>query len=322
MDYSKTKLYGIKRKRDLAKLLSNELKNDFIKSANKSYSPYIIKNPKPRLIENPHEPLKKVQRKIKNLLFELDYPENVYSGIPKRSYIDNAIYHINSDYFLKIDLSKFFPNTHREKIYNFYRKKLVLSPDIAKILTDFSSVNLEEISNREIKDFLNQKKIMARNHLPSGSPISSVLSYLANIDMFEEIQELCANSDCIVSFYVDDITVSSKKPIPKSLLNVIEKIINKNFHSMNISKTRTYFTNDFKKITGCIISSDKKLVIPNKTMYKITSLINGDVLEEKELQKLSGLIRTAQMYEKDKFLSLQIFVKRKKEELKKKKRWL
>ena len=36
----------------------------------------------------------------------------------------------------KLDLSKFFPNTHREKIYNFFLKKLKMKPDVAKLITD------------------------------------------------------------------------------------------------------------------------------------------------------------------------------------------
>lgn len=316
MDYSKTKLYKVVRKRDLSKILKGWLNSDLVHNANVLYSPYIQKNPKPRLIENPKDQLKFLQRIIKNLLFELDYPINVFSGLPSKCYIDNALYHIDSSYFLKIDLTKFFPNTHREKIYHFYKEKLLMSSDVAEIMTNLSTINLKLIENSSIESFLFEKKLNVYNHLPSGSPISSVLSYLANIDMFDEIQDLCLKNQCRVSFYVDDITVSSNNEIPKRLLNEIERIVNKHFHNINKGKTKTYFSTDYKKITGCVISNNKELVIPNKTRKKIISLMQTKKYDEKNLQKLLGLVRTAQMYEKNKYLSLQRYLKIKQQDLK------
>ena len=38
-----------------------------------------------------------------------------------------------------------------------------------------------------VKDFIEEKGIKYTNHLPSGSPISSILSYLANNKMFNEL---------------------------------------------------------------------------------------------------------------------------------------
>lgn len=48
---------------------------------------------------------------------------------------------------VKLDLSKFFPNTHREKIYQFFLKKLRMTPDVAKLLTDFTTVNYKDSFN-------------------------------------------------------------------------------------------------------------------------------------------------------------------------------
>ena len=46
-------------------------------------------------------------------------------------------------YLFKIDISKFFPNIGRNKVYNFYLKKLNTSPDVANILTNLSTINLD-----------------------------------------------------------------------------------------------------------------------------------------------------------------------------------
>lgn len=302
MIFNKTKLYGITRKRDLKVILKTDLPKTFVKNANKQYKPFIYKYPKPRLIENPHRNLKLIQSRIKDLLFEMDYPDYVFSGIKGKSYIGNALYHINSSYFLKIDLSKFFPNTHREKIFDFFAIKLNMNNDIADIMTNLTTVNLKELMNNEIKEFLDIKKITSYNHLPSGSPISSVMSYLANIDMFDEIVNLCYKNNYIITIYVDDITISSDNPIDKKIVSIISKIIKKNYHKMNRSKLKTYETSDFKKITGCVIKKNE-LIIPNKTRYKISKLIKEEYTE-KELNRLLGLIRSAQLFDKNKYNAL------------------
>lgn len=99
---------------------------------------------KKRLLEKSSEELKKIQRNILNKLYQLKFPEYVFSGIRGRSAFDNAIYHINCKYMLKLDMSKFFPNTHRNSIYEFFKNKLKMSSDVALICTDIVTVNYEK----------------------------------------------------------------------------------------------------------------------------------------------------------------------------------
>lgn len=306
MDFSTCPLYGITRKRDLNELLKIKVHNK--NKYNKKYKPYIEKNPKPRLIEAPYNELKIVQRKIKKYLDCITYPNNVFSGIKGRSYINNAYYHSDSNYFLKMDMSKFFPNTSREKIYNFYSAKLNLPNDIATILTDLSTIDLTGMLTSDIENFISIKGIRYTNHLPSGSPISSILSYLANVDMFDEINKTAQKYGCIVSFYVDDIIFSSKNRIPNALINIIKKIVNKYDQVVNEDKTKIYMTKDYKKITGCVIKNHE-LIIPNKTRYKIARLLKQDNYTEKEINGILGLINNAHMFDRTKYNDLQFKIK-------------
>ena len=84
----------------------NLFKQEYIAS---QINPY-IKRGKARLIEPPSPELKKVQRKLKRLLYLIEYPNNVFSGVPKRSYAQNAQFHANTTIksMFKIDLSGFF----------------------------------------------------------------------------------------------------------------------------------------------------------------------------------------------------------------------
>ncbi len=308
MNFSKNSLYGLSRKRDLSQLLKLKVHNN--NKYNIQYKPYIDKKPKRRLIEAPKKELKTIQKRIKRYFDGFDFPDNVFSGIKGRSYIDNAYYHIESNYFVKMDLSKFFPNTSREKIYNFYVKKMKMKSDIAAIMSDLSTVDLTNIMTKEIEDFIVEKEIKHINHLPSGSPISSILSYLANIDMFNELELLARRNNCIVSFYVDDIIFSSKNRISKSLIKDAEKIITKYGQIVNIAKTKTYTTSDYKKITGCVIHNHE-LLIPNKTKYKIAKLLKQDNYTTKEINSILGLINNAHLFDRKKYNDLQYKIKNK-----------
>ena len=281
-----------------------------INKYNVEYKPYIDRKPKKRLIEAPKYNLKLIQKRIKKYLDCFDYPDNVFSGIKGRSYIDNAYYHIDSNYFLKMDLSKFFPNTSREKIYKFYSNKMKMKNDIAAIMSDLSTVDLTDIMTKDIEDFILEKGIRHINHLPSGSPISSILSYLANIDMFNELDLLAKKYNCIVSFYVDDIIFSSKNKISKSIVKEAERIITKYDQVVNIAKTKSYITSDYKKITGCVIHNHE-LLIPNKTKYKIAKLLKQDNYTTKEINSILGLINNAHLFNKEKYNDLQYKIKNK-----------
>ena len=103
--------YGLKSKKVLKHLLriqnNNLLKQDYIASL---YLPYIQKEGNTRLIEPPKEELKEIQRRIKKILEQIVVPDNVYSGVKGKSYVNNAKTHTGSNRknLLKIDLKSFF----------------------------------------------------------------------------------------------------------------------------------------------------------------------------------------------------------------------
>ena len=281
MKFENCELYNVKRKRDLFAILNidkNKLNEELYKYR------VCIKNEK-RLLEKPSEELKKIQRNILNKLYQLSFPEYVFSGIKGRSAFENAVYHIKCKYMLKLDMSKFFPNTYRNSIYDFFKNKLRMSSDVALICTDIVTVNYNK-KNVSIEDglydFLRLKKIKNINHLPSGTPTSQILSYLANIDMFDEIIEYTNKHKLQCTIYVDDITISSMtRYISRKEEAEIKQIIRK--HKQNLSKGKTirYGVNEYKKVTGFVIAPNHKLVIPNKIKSKIKN--QAKFIRKKEL---------------------------------------
>ena len=296
MDYKNCELYKVKRKRDLFVLLhidENKLNEEL-------YKYKVCIKDKKRLLEKPSEELKKIQRNILYKLYQLDFPQYVFSGIKGRSAFGNAIYHINCKYMLKLDMSKFFPNTHRNNIYEFFKDKLKMSSDVSSICTDIVTVNYEKEDveiDYEVYDFLKRKKIKNTNHLPSGTPTSQILSYLANIDMFDKIIEYTKKHKLQCSIYVDDITISSSnRYITKKEESEIKRIIKKHKHNLSKEKTIRYSVNEFKKVTGFVIDPNNRLVIPNKIKSKIknqTKFIRKKELDEQRKNSIIGLTNFA-----------------------------
>ena len=296
MNFKNCELYKIKRKRDLFILLhidENKLNEEL-------YKYKVCIKDKKRLLEKPSEELKKIQRNILYKLYQLDFPQYVFSGIKGRSAFGNAIYHINCKYMLKLDMSKFFPNTNRNNIYEFFKDKLKMSSDVSSICTDIVTVNYEKEDveiDYEVYDFLKRKKIKNTNHLPSGTPTSQILSYLANIDMFDKIIEYNKKHKLQCSIYVDDITISSSnKYITKKEESEIKRIIKKHKHNLSKEKTIRYSVNEFKKVTGFVIDPNNRLVIPNKIKSKIknqTKFIRKKELDEQRKNSIIGLTNFA-----------------------------
>ena len=232
--------------------------------------------------------MKKIQKNIQLLLKEIKYNDNVFSGVPGKSYIDNGKYHIGCKNIVELDISKFFPNINREKVYNFFKYKMENSSDVAKILTDLCTIDLRKINNldKNVIEYINEKKIRFMNHIPTGSSISCILSYLVNYIMFDEIDTLCREYNCKMSVYVDDIVISSSEIINNNLISKVIAIIKNNGYRISKSKLKHYKTNEFKRVTGIILSKDgKKLVVPNKIKYRRIKITKNTLLSNEEKER-------------------------------------
>lgn len=310
MKYIDCPLYGLKSKKLLKRLLyinnNQMLKQNYIASL---VSPYIDTSVKPRLIEPPQEELKSVQKKIKTYLGRIVVPDNVFSGIKGRSYADNAKFHIGESRrnLFKIDFTAFFPSITRETVYNFFTNELLCSPDIAQLLTDFTTIDLQKSNAKnldEIYAFLNEKGVACYNHMISGAPTSQILSYLVNHFMFDEMQKLSNDNGIAMTVYVDDVTFSSENKISKDFRDNILAIVKKYNYQISKKKVKRYTKLYPKLVTGVIIDTNGNITIKNSIRHKI-------ILTYKELQqnpdddelrmRLRGLLIAARQVKKDAF---------------------
>ena len=147
------------------------------------------------VIEAPAKQLKSIQRKLNKEFKKIETPSYLFSGIKGKSFIDNALVHVQNKYILCVDIHSFYPSTDSKKVLQFYKYSL----EIAKILTELTTFD---------------------GHLPTGAPTSVILAYFAYAKTFEDVYTKAQELNIDMSVYVDDVTFSSLKPIPKTFYNL------------------------------------------------------------------------------------------------------
>lgn len=291
--YTECPLYGIQSKKQLFKFLS--INDENLRKGICSEFQQVEISHDGRLLEKSFGELKEIQKRINGCLKKCEYPDYLHSGIKGRSYYTNAKVHQNCRYMFKLDISAFFPNTKREKVFDFFLNELSVSPDVAKLLTDYTTIDLSAflLQNSDLQRYLDLKRVRHTNHLITGAPTSILLSFLCNRNMFDELSYVAEKNDYKFSVYVDDIFYSSKVEIPPYIKKSIIAALCNNGYNVSESKIKYYKSTDYKIVTGVAISPDNNLRITNKLRYKIANAkSNGD-------NKLStiGMIRSAQFIE-------------------------
>jgi len=206
------------------------------------------KNGGERYIEAPDDNLKKVQRRIADLLQRIQPPDYLMAPVKKRSYVDNAAVHRGAQAFCLLDIEDFFPSCTDKKAYWFFNKRLKCAPHVAALLT---------------------KIVTFRGHLPQGSPCSPILAYFSYSDMWDEIDAIVSKSGCSLSIYADDITVSGKTVYGRDVWQ-IKTTLYRHGHRYSRKKER-HIVNKAADITGVIVSGNA-LLLPNRQHWKIANL--------------------------------------------------
>jgi len=316
LKYIDCPLYGIQSKKVLKYVLhiknSEFLKQDYVVSM---ISPYVDMSKKPRLIEPPQAELKTVQKRIKTLLGKIEVPDNVFSGIKRKSYSDNACCHLGEGTrnLYKIDLTAFFPSISRETVYRFFLEDLRCSPDVAEILANLTTVDLRKLDQNglsEVYGFLDGKGVKCYNHLISGAPTSQILSYLVNHKMFDELQALSDKNKVTMTVYVDDVTFSSEHKISSEFRKSVLSLIRKYNYQVSHKKVKGYSKAYPKLVTGVIINSEGKATVKNSLRKKIVTeykYLHDHPTDTKSRQRLRGLITAARQVDKSAYPNIRRF---------------
>lgn len=289
-------LYKCKSKKRLAKLLFMSLNdlNSLIYDIDNCYYYFTMNKDgsnEKRGITAPKEKLKKIQKRILYLLQRIEKPEWVISSSFGKSYITNAQYHLNSKFICKTDIKQFYDNCTRDRVYRFFKDKLLTSSDVAKIITDLTT----------------------RDNIPTGSPSSQLIAYFAYEEMFKGINTIAKNYGCSMTMYVDDLVFSNESDFKhQTLSRDVDIEVRKYKHKLKTKKTRYYSTKNGAPVTGVIVKR-YKLHIPNSARKDV---INGfskikkyQDVSEKELASMTGKVNATRLIEKDHFNGIKSYLK-------------
>lgn len=203
-------LYRTRGLRGLANLLFTgvDALEDLARRQSELYAEWDIETRpgKIRHIEHPARPLKEIQARIETLLMRLEPPLYLFCPVKGRDFLMNALRHQDRRAIWRVDVKDYFASTQSGNVLKFFRDRLGCAGDVATVLTKLTTY---------------------RGHLPTGSPLSPVLSFFANEPMWEEIRRECAEFNCEISLYMDDLTVSGHD-VPWSLRATILRILNRN----------------------------------------------------------------------------------------------
>ena len=248
-------LFKLVTKKKLGELLGFDPKNLKFLTDEKQYHVFQkVAGDKIREIQTPICDLKRVHKKIAILLSKIEVPDYVYSA-KGRSYISNAKQHLGIYPLIKTDISQFYPSITFPFVYRFFHFMCKCSQDVSFILSQICCYK--------------------GKHLPTGSPISGYVAYFSSKHIFDAIDRLVKNEKCVMTLYVDDITISGEKA-SKRLLWRVNEIIRRNGLKVKNKKSISFAPVSPKPVTGVIITGDK-LRIPNKlhkniweTRYKLS----------------------------------------------------
>ena len=271
-------LYRLRNKRKLAALLGvspqnlRKIKND------NSYKEYSKKqNDKIRRIQAPKPKLKQLQKSLKKFLQRIETPDWLISGKKGNSFVTNAKQHSRSKHLLKVDIKNFYPNSNRRFVFKFFKKDMQMAEDVAWLVTDI---------------------LTYKNFIPIGSPASQMLAYLAYASTFCRIKKIADTHNSIFSLYVDDLTFSSKVPISKKIPYLVEQELKKVSHQLKKRKTKFFSSSQYKPVTGCMVSPDGVLKVPNKVRLKIKEEEKKYLKAEQiNLHRMLGRILSARQIE-------------------------
>jgi len=210
-------------------------------------------------------------------LFNVQIPVYLKSGVKKQSHITNVKHHENSNFFLLVDVKRFYPSITKSKI----KKQLIRTYKQSSAVAEFIS-NLVTVP---------QKKADNKRALVTGSPLSQYFAFIINKKMFDELNKISIEENVKFSVYVDDMTFSSKEIISYNFHQKVFSILTKYgfvTHLTGDKKTYRGKVGLKSKITGVHITK-YGLRLLQKHKDSIQNIIKENLHEERG-KTLLGLV--------------------------------
>lgn len=179
---------------------------------------------------------KAINKRIDRMLKEVALPPCFKWGVKKWSIQENARLHLGNKYFQLMDISDFFDSIDARRIRELL-VRIWCSSKIARYISRF--VTFDGID-------------------PQGFPTAGTIAniYLANF-CHSKIRAILSD-DIVVSYWVDDIIISSKNPISHDAIGKVIQILKSAGLTVHPRKTKYLGNNTKKEGTGIRIGTTLK----------------------------------------------------------------
>ncbi|MBU9324754.1 reverse transcriptase family protein [Burkholderia gladioli] len=171
------------------------------------YTPYEIpkRDGRVRSIVIPSLHLKTIQKRINREIFShVEYPSYLYGGVSGQDYVRNASAHQGAQVLIALDVKDFYPSISRKRVANIFQHFLHFGAEVSDLLAGLTTY---------------------QNKVPQGACTSSHLANLVLHDVEYSVAQYCHNAGFVYTRLLDDITISSRKPIsPAKITKIIEMI--------------------------------------------------------------------------------------------------
>lgn len=202
---------------------------------------------KPRRIQEPTGDLLLLQERLNTLLSRIELPEYLHSARKGRSYRSNASEHSERGAAFRIDIKRFYESAQDVYVQKFFLGVMQCSADVAHLLTEIACF---------------------RRRLPTGSPLSPLISFLAYAPMFDEIASIATSVGATMTVYVDDIVLSGGD-VAGTHVHECASILRK--YELIGHKIEYFHRDEIRVITGLTVDG-KSLGVTNKRKRKIRAL--------------------------------------------------
>lgn len=229
----------------------------------------------------PIEPLKIIQRKIKDQFLDLNTPlTSTHAYCFSRSIITNASTHIGNPFMFKLDIKDFFPSIESERIYEIFDSFRLNNKSFEK-----QSCKIE--INPKICRYLT-RLCMYKGGLPQGAPTSPSLANLAARSMDLKLNEYTKNLNINYTRYSDDMVFSSKSPMQDSVKDKIMDLIEGSGFNINTKKI-AYINHDRTKIVTGILVTSSGLRLPKKGRRELRSAYHNFINQKNAITNLNNI---------------------------------
>jgi RNA-directed DNA polymerase len=229
----------------------------------------------------PIEPLKIIQRKIKDQLLDCNTPlTSTHAYCYSRSIITNASTHIGNPFMFKLDIKDFFPHIKSERVYEIFDSFRLNNKS-------FEKHNCKIEINSKICRYLT-RLCMYKGGLPQGAPTSPSLANLAARSMDLMLYEYTNNLNIKYTRYSDDMVFSSKSPMQESVKDRIMDLVELSGFNINTKKI-AYINHDRTKIVTGILVTDSGLRLPKKGRRELRSAYHNFINQKNTTTSLKNM---------------------------------